>query len=47
VARPRRGMTGRSSVERDRSWPVVKPSTKMLNAIEKHKMLHSVVVKVL
>jgi hypothetical protein len=45
VARPWRGTTGRGSAEHDRSWPVVKPSTKMLNAVEKHKMLCSIVVK--
>jgi hypothetical protein len=40
-------MTSQGSIERDRSWPVAKPSRKMFNAMEKHKMLYSVVVKVL
>jgi hypothetical protein len=47
MARSRRGTTGRGSADRGCNWPVAKPSTKMLNAMDKHKMLCSVVVKVL
>jgi hypothetical protein len=37
--RPWRSTTSRSSADRDRRWPVAKPSTKVLNAKEKHKFV--------
>jgi hypothetical protein len=40
VARPTR------APDHGRSWPVAKPSTKVLNAKEKHKFVCSVVVRV-
>jgi hypothetical protein len=43
VAEPLRGTADQGSGDRDRSWTVAKPSTKVLNAKENHKFLCSVV----
>jgi hypothetical protein len=46
MARSLRGTTGWGLAKCSRSWPGAKPSTKMLNANEKHKFLCSVVSRV-